>query len=154
MKSDRLLSRIVRLILAPAGLAMLLCRPGYPGDSVSLEITVSGVNPGEGKVVLSLFDSEQTFLQSPAIDLVQDVEDLTVVTFLVEDLAPGEYAVSTYYDKNGNNELDTGIFGKPAEPVGFSNNAKGFFGPPGFDKVSFVLKQNSSMEIQLIDLES
>jgi len=51
----------------------------------------------------------------------------------------GEYAVKVYHDENGNNELDTRIFGIPIERYGFSNNARGTFGPPEYEDVLFKL---------------
>jgi uncharacterized protein (DUF2141 family) len=35
--------------------------------------------------------------------------------------------------------LDTGLFGIPKEPYGFSNNARNPFGPPQFDDVKFMV---------------
>jgi uncharacterized protein (DUF2141 family) len=52
-----------------------------------------------------------------------DVID-TGLEFTVE-LLEGEYAISLYHDVNGNNKLDTGLYGIPVEGYGFSNHAKG-----------------------------
>ena len=38
-----------------------------------------------------------------------------------------------------NEKLDTNFFGIPKEQFGFSNNAKGRFGPPSFESASFEL---------------
>jgi uncharacterized protein (DUF2141 family) len=53
--------------------------------------------------------------------------------------AAATYAVIIYHDLNGNGEIDMRRFGRPREPYGFSTNARGRFGPPSFDEVSFVL---------------
>ncbi|MCD4719336.1 MAG: DUF2141 domain-containing protein [Desulfobacula sp.] len=51
----------------------------------------------------------------------------------------GEYAIKVYHDENGNHELDTRIFGIPVERYGFSNNARGTFGPPEYEEALFNL---------------
>jgi len=51
----------------------------------------------------------------------------------------GSYALKLFLDTNGNQELDSGIFG-PTEPYGFSNNARQPFGPPEFKEARFELK--------------
>ena len=54
-----------------------------------------------------------------------------------EDLTPGEYAVAVFHDENGNNDLDTNLFGIPSEGTGASNDAHNMFGPPGYDDARF-----------------
>ena len=49
----------------------------------------------------------------------------------------GEYAVSCYHDRNGNGKLDKNTIGIPVEPYGFSNDARGSFGPPKYKKARF-----------------
>ena len=58
----------------------------------------------------------------------------------VENLQPGTYAVAVYHDLNGNGELDRTTLGPPDEPYGFSNDARGTFGPPKFDKAAIEIK--------------
>jgi len=48
-------------------------------------------------------------------------------------LPPGRYAVAAYHDADGDGELDRSVVGVPTEPYGFSNDARGRFGPPAFD---------------------
>lgn len=61
----------------------------------------------------------------------------------------GTYAVSVIYDEDGNGELNTGLLGIPTEPVGFSNNAAGLFGPPDFAEAAIVLTAPRTIEIRL-----
>ncbi len=49
-------------------------------------------------------------------------------------LSDGEYAISVFHDLNGNQELDKNWMGIPTEPYGFSNNARGKFGPPTYNQ--------------------
>ena len=69
-------------------------------------------------------------------------------TLVFEDLTAGTYAVSVIYDKNSNGELDTNFLGIPKELIAMSNNAKGRFGPPGFEKTRFELRANKTIELR------
>lgn len=67
-----------------------------------------------------------------------------------QDLIAGQYIVYVYHDINDNEMLETnGLFGKPSEPYGFSNNPSVFFGPPKFRKCIFELKEDKEIEIIL-----
>ena len=51
----------------------------------------------------------------------------------------GAYAVAMYHDRNANGKMDENAMGIPKEPYGFSNNARGIFGPPSYKKAMFEL---------------
>ena len=55
---------------------------------------------------------------------------------VIPDLAAGDYAIKVFQDVNENRELDIGLLG-PKEPYGFSNDARGRFGPPSWEAVRF-----------------
>lgn len=61
------------------------------------------------------------------------------VTVIITDLPPGKYAVAAYVDSNKNGKQDKNSLGMPTEIFGFSNNARGTFGPPDFAKAAFDL---------------
>ena len=66
----------------------------------------------------------------------------------------GEYAIVVIYDKNGNGKLDTGIFRIPKEKIGYSNNAKGKFGPASWNDTRFkVADSDIRVNIQLASLK-
>ena len=75
-------------------------------------------------------------------------------TFVVKNLVRGRYSVSAVYDLDSSGELNTGLFGIPTEPVGFSKNAKGMFGPPGFDDTSFSFDEDMTVEIVLTNVSN
>ena len=64
-------------------------------------------------------------------------------TVVFENLPKGNYAVSCYYDENGNEELDTGFLGIPNEPYAFSNNPSTMFGPPKWEKSMITIKEGT-----------
>lgn len=83
-----------------------------------------------------------------------------IIDGVIEDVKPGKvsyqftlptgtYAIGIFVDANYNNELDRNFFGVPSEQYGFSNNAKGSFGPPSFKDASFTITGDMSQNIDL-----
>ena len=114
----------------------------------TLTVTVKNLKSKEGKVSVSLFKDEKSFLndgESRHTVITQEGE--ASVTF--DGIHPGVYAVSVIHDENGNGKLDTAVFGIPVEPYGFSNNARGTFGPASFDDSKFVVEGDKRIEINV-----
>jgi uncharacterized protein (DUF2141 family) len=65
------------------------------------------------------------------------------LTVLISDLPPGKYAVAAYVDNNQNGRQDKNFLGVPKEDYGFSNNARGMFGPPDFAAAAFDIGENA-----------
>jgi uncharacterized protein (DUF2141 family) len=61
----------------------------------------------------------------------------------VPDLPPGRYAVAAYVDNNRNGKQDKNFLGVPKEDYGFSNEARGRFGPPDFAEAAFDIGDNA-----------
>ena len=70
---------------------------------------------------------------------------------IFDGLEPGTYGASVYYDLVNDGELDTGVFRIPKEPVGFSNNVKGSFGPAKWKKTRFELEQDLQIVVNLVN---
>lgn len=119
-------------------------------DTFDLTVLISGMQTNTGKVFIAVYDSEASFLKNSKMTtsgtaIISDNE--ARITF--ENLKQGEYAVSVFHDENGNNKMDTKLFGIPKEPYGFSNNSKGFMGPPKFEDSKFSLNKNKSITIRI-----
>jgi uncharacterized protein (DUF2141 family) len=69
-------------------------------------------------------------------------------TCVFDPIPSGTYAVACFHDENKNGKCDTGLLGIPTEGTVVSNHAKGFWGPPTFDKAKFAFAGTAS-EIQL-----
>ena len=65
------------------------------------------------------------------------------------ELPPGTYAIGIFHDANLNNRLDNYFFGVPREQYGFSNNARGFMGPPAFEGAAFLVEGKTEISISL-----
>ena len=113
-----------------------------------LEVTVTNVKEKKGTILVALFNNEKDFLKKKVDSLkVKVTGNQATVTF--EKLKPGEYAVSVIHDLNDNRELDTGFMGIPKEPYGFSNDARGRFGPASYEKAKFVVKGNTKISLKV-----
>ena len=108
--------------------------PFAGGGTTTLTIEVLGLTSDEGSVALAIFDSSQSFDEGTGAVASETLvpEDRRAI-WRVRDLPAGLYAVAVFHDLNDNGELDRSILGPPSEPYGFSNDARGTFGPPRFD---------------------
>ena len=102
-----------------------------------LIINISGFENSEGEARIALVNSEVNYEEDNNCRQKKVPVKDKKVQYIVKDLEFGEYAVKVFHDENSNGELDTAMFGIPKEAYGFSNNAKGKFGPPAFSKVVF-----------------
>jgi len=67
----------------------------------------------------------------------------------IENIPPGEYAISIFHDENDNGKLDTNFIGIPKEPYGFSNNPVIKLRPPTFMEAKFVHRQLTHLAIKV-----
>lgn len=118
-------------------------------SAVVLTVDVVGGKPNKGEVILSLFTSEENYLKDPELILTGTLDSKGSVKFTIPKLTSGTYALSAVYDEDSNGKLNTGLMGIPKEFVGFSNNVKGLFGPPKFDKTAFEVSSQTNITIVL-----
>lgn len=100
-----------------------------------------------GKIYVAIYNSSESFLKKPVKGTIVTVKN-GKASVIIEDLEAGEYAVSSFYDKNGNGKLDTNFLGIPKEPTAMSNNAKATFGPPKYKDAKFILNTNKTIQIK------
>lgn len=114
----------------------------------TVEVTLSNIKVTTGAIRLALYGAEADFMKKPLAskELAVTANEMKVV---FENLPPGEYAVTCYHDVNDNKQLDSNFMGVPKEPYGFSNNARGRFGPPAYDNARFRVKGNTKLSISL-----
>jgi len=107
----------------------------------TVHVVVRGVKGREGRMRLALFAAPDGFPGEVerAVRRMHAPIDADSVVFVIDDVTAGAYAVSILHDENDDEAMATGAFGRPAEGYGFSRNARGTFGPPGFDDAAFVV---------------
>ena len=120
-------------------------------DKAQLILEVKGTEECNGTVWFALCDTESEFEEVRGGELHSASIRNGEMRVVLDDMAPGYYAIKLFVDKNDNSLLDQGLFGIPKEPYGFSNNAIGAFGPPKFEDAGFQLVAGAS-HAQVIEL--
>jgi uncharacterized protein (DUF2141 family) len=106
----------------------------------SFTLEISGIEKTEGEIRIAVFDSKEHYTKETIHAVVLPVEGSSI-EWSVPDLPFGEYAIAVYHDKNTNGKLDTNLLGIPKERYGFSNNARGRFGPASWGDAKFEVNQ-------------
>ncbi len=114
----------------------------------SLKIVINNLNNSKGQVVLDLQDENKNSIKA----VFQDIKDNSCI-INIKDLRPGKYTFRYFHDENSNKKLDTSWIGMPKEGFGFSNNAKGKFGPPSHKKTIFELKSDTTLNCEVMYLK-
>lgn len=111
----------------------------------TLTIEITNLKTNNGTVMIGLYDSDQKEIKK----VKGTVNDRTC-TVEIKDLPSGTYAVKYYHDENDNGKMDTGMFGKPEEGYGYSNDARGFMGPADFEDQIFELKEDLKITLKTV----
>ena len=111
-------------------------------DDIYTTIEINGVIVNGGLVYVAVYSNENDYkAETPYIKFILDPVNSTITRNL--ELPNGEYVVSVFQDKNGDEKLNSGFFGIPTEPVGKTNyNLKG--SPGGFTKLKAPVNNNST----------
>lgn len=126
-------------ILAAAGLAGVVA---FQASAADLTVEIRGIRSDDGRVFLAVHGprSKETFPSGDEVAAARhEPARAGTLRFVIDDLAPGRYALTAFHDENGNGDLDTGLFGIPKEGYGFGNDAKATFGPPGFEAAAVTV---------------
>ncbi len=140
--------RLLSLILATCWIHMSFS--AVPSEEpVTLTIRVQGIPDSMGDVRVGVYDSPAKFRSSTGVayQKVQAAEKGNMTIRL--SLQPGSYAVAVFHDANANGKLDTNFLGIPTEVYGFSNNARGTFGPPDFNDCLITITGPTTISIRL-----
>ncbi len=122
----------------------------------NITIQVFGFENNKGKARLLLFTekmkkyfpSEQ---DSAFIRRILPIED-NKVAFKLDSIPYGDYAISVHHDENNDDKVNSNWLGIPKEGLGASNDAKGYFGPPSFEKAKITLnKPEMSIKINMVN---
>lgn len=122
-----------RLLLLPV---LLAAHPALAGDLV---VVLHGVASAEGMVRVAACPPEgypdgtcRFVARAPARPGTMELR--------IAGLPEGRFGLSAYHDADGDGRLGKDWLGRPAEGLGFGNDAPiGRFGPPGFEAASIAL---------------
>ena len=103
----------------------------------TLRVAIENVTKAKGSVIVSVYQGPQSYGNgkngSPDLVLVK-AASLSPMTFEFHNVQSDTVLVSVLHDRNDNKKMDTNFVGMPKEPYGFSNNARGRFGPISYEQ--------------------
>jgi uncharacterized protein (DUF2141 family) len=136
--------------LAVAALVAPAPSSADPPASGVLTVRVASLRSNNGQVGCTIYNSAKGFPTDSSAALQRRWCPIAnaASTCAFDPIRAGTYAVACFHDENKNGKLDTGLFGIPTEGTVASNHAKGFMGPPSFDKAKFSFSGAAS-ELQL-----
>ena len=141
------LNAALRKTGASAVIAALAIAATGATQAADLTISLNELGKPSGRVMLNILRNEaQMNNAEPAMASMMLSPSDDGVSVTLHDIAAGTYGVQVMHDENGNGELDANMLGIPKEPWGFSNNAKGKFGPPKWDDVKFTIDAESVVQ--------
>ncbi|HRZ49976.1 MAG TPA: DUF2141 domain-containing protein [Bacteroidales bacterium] len=110
------------------------------GSQITLTILIKNLDSNAGSVVLDFRDGNDKPVKGFSGTIVNKQSCIRVA-----GLRPGKYAFRYFHDRNNNKKMDTNRIGIPTEGYGFSNNAKGRFGPPVFKDMVFEVTKDATV---------
>ncbi|CAL2077579.1 conserved hypothetical protein [Tenacibaculum dicentrarchi] len=122
-------------------------------NSISQEkhtITVyfEGMKSDKGNLYVAIYNNKKAFLKEAIKGRIIKISDKKA-SLVFENMIAGTYAISAFHDVNDNKKMDTNFIGIPKEPIGISNDAKGFIGPPKYKDAKFDVIQSIKMTIHI-----
>ncbi len=134
---------MTRFMLAAA--FMLLALPAHAAGTATLTVTVEGVTAKGGMLRVGLYDAASFSVRGvkPTIGKIV-AATAGRMTVRLDNIAPGEYAIKSFQDEDGDGKMNTNMIGMPAEPYGFSRDAKPNMGPPAFDEAKITIKPGAN----------
>jgi uncharacterized protein (DUF2141 family) len=115
----------------------------------TINIKISGFESDKGDCWFALDNSKEVYESKASVFIGKILPIINrSVNIKLDSLEYGEYAIRVFHDENGNGKLDLNFLGIPTEDYGYSNNVSAWFGPPRWEKASFILNQ-SEMQIEI-----
>lgn len=110
-------------------------------SQINVVVEIAPLRNNDGQVFLELNDENEEIIKGYSEKIVNNK-----CIVVLENLKPGKYAFKYFHDENSDEKINTNFMGIPKEGYGFSNNAKGKFGPPSFEKMIFEIEQSDTIK--------
>lgn len=131
------------LLIAVCGSACFI------GEAQQLTVIVTNVDARKGKVGAALYNSEGNFMKNTFMTQAAAARP-GEIELVFSGVPRGDYGISVLHDENDNEKMDSNAVGIPKEGFGFSNDAMGMFGPPGWSKAKITTTgTNQTVRIKL-----
>lgn len=133
-------------------ISLFLFMSSHEAAPAKLSVEITNVRAAGGTLRVALYKPGAKFGKTnPDFHKNIPVKQIGNLTFDF-DVAPGEYAIAVYHDKNDNDKLDKNMVGYPREPFGFSNNYRPVVSAPDFQDCAFEHSEKGKVvSIKLID---
>lgn len=144
--------KIPIIIVEPVIVQPVIIAPGMdtpvPADTAKvvpavavckLKIWVKGIRSLKGSLFIGLYNKPSGFGTDKAYRGVSYEISGTEMWVTFDSIPKGSFAVAIIHDENNNRKLDAGEMGIPVEGYGFSNDARGLFGPPDYRLAMFYV---------------
>lgn len=128
----------------------LLLLPFMMFSQNKLSVDVIGVKSNNGNVLVAVYNSSDSFLDSDKMfSGGSSKAELGNTLVIIDDLPDGEYALAIFHDEDGDDELDTNWIGIPKEPICFSIGKMKTFGPPKYSECAFKVEGDKKIQVSL-----
>ena len=136
----------MKLAISAGVLTIFLTGLASAAVAADLALNVSTRGSG-GQIAVAVYRDAEAFRRGEGPIASRMVARTGPVTSLtITGLPPGRYAVAAFHDTDGNGDLTLWPIGLPREAYGFSNNARGRFGPPPFAQAAFDLPSTGATQ--------
>lgn len=127
--------------------------PGYvqAGEAGTVLVSMTGFVNDAGHVQCGLFDRQDVWRDESKAQKVMTARiESKHATCQFGEVAPGRYAVAVFHAQENESRVQYGLFGKPLQGVGFSNNPSITWGPPSFEDAAFSVGQEPvKLDVQM-----
>ena len=106
-----------------------------------LELTIMPKEASDGLIYIKIVKDNPNLPYMEALGdyrIIGNLSENNQFKLTLHNLPKGNYVAVWFIDENGNEALDTNLFGIPTEPYGFSNNPTGV-GAPEFEAIAFLI---------------
>jgi len=135
--------------LAAAAAVLLATTAFTVAQAGEIDLTLNGVQPKGGKILVSVQSREQYMLRAQTSGAVVDGSASGQMKIKLPDVPAGDYAVSVLHDADGNFDMTMDASGKIAE--GWSTvNAASLRAKPTFDQVKVSVNGDTAVTETMI----
>ena len=123
-----------------------------PVEEGDLTVIVKGFENEDGLAMIAVSNTEDDYdaKDEPFRGNAIKISEKTAI-WTIDKIPFGEYAIKVFHDEYEDGELDTNFLGMPTEDYGFSNDARGSFGPASWEDAKFLF--NSEKDTVIISIE-
>ena len=115
-------------------------------------VMMTNIPENEGVAMVALSNSKENYEKKGIAFMGQSAEvaeNRAEVVF--ENVPYGIYAIKVFHDEDEDGEMNTNFLGIPSEAYGFSNNAKGSFGPAAWEDAKFTFSSERDTVLIIVD---